>query len=636
MSRLAAVSALIAAAALVGAGSAAAAAPTATTGPVTSVAATTATVSGSVNPNGTATSWYVEYGPSTSYGSKTSAASAGSGTSSMPVSGSLSGLKPGTSYHYRIVATSSGGIAHGSDGLLTTAAAPQATTGGTSNVTPTGATLNGEVNPSNRATTWYFEYGTSTSYGTKTAAKDAGSGGSPVAVSAAVTGLTTGRTYHYRLVATSDAGTNHGVDRTFAPVATPAVTTKPASSIGDSFATLNGTVNPNGETTTAYFEYGTTTGYGSKSPAKSAGSGRSTTNVGIGVSGLAPGTTYHVRLVATNATGTTAGADPAFTTTGAPAVRTGSATGVGETSAALTGTVDSRGHSTTWYFQYGPTAAYTLRTSSRSQSSSSGARAVSEAIAGLTAGTVYHFRVVATNSVGTSYGADSAFTTAGPAVSVGASAPAVVAHRPVTLSGRVANGRPNESVVVFAQRYGGGSFAAVATVLSDAGGSWSLTVRPLIATTYKGVWNGSTSATVTVGVRPAVSIRTLSRLRFATHVSGAHSFAHRTVQLQRRLSGGGWRTIARRRLDSGSSTVFRRSPPRSLDAPCRFQREPGGRGLCRRLQPHHLGAQTLSPSREAHLGTRRCVSWIPALRGPSGSPHELHSARHRTPSRRPS
>ena len=62
MSRFAAVAATLTAAALVGAAAAAAAAPAATTGPVTSMGATTATVSGSVNPNGSSTSWYVEYG----------------------------------------------------------------------------------------------------------------------------------------------------------------------------------------------------------------------------------------------------------------------------------------------------------------------------------------------------------------------------------------------------------------------------------------------------------------------------------------------------------------------------------------------------------------------------------------------
>src|SRR5881392_76118 len=66
-----------------------AAAPTATTGPVSSVTATTATVTGTVNPNGSATTWFFEYGTSTGYGSRTSTHSAGSGTSGRDVSTSL-------------------------------------------------------------------------------------------------------------------------------------------------------------------------------------------------------------------------------------------------------------------------------------------------------------------------------------------------------------------------------------------------------------------------------------------------------------------------------------------------------------------------------------------------------------------
>jgi hypothetical protein len=552
--------AALAGAALVGAGLAAAAtAPTATTGPVTAVGPTTATVSGSVNPNGTATTWYVEYGTSTSYGSKTASASAGSGTTSVAVSPTLSGLTPGTSYHYRVVATSSAGTGQGADGLLTTSSAPQVVTGSASGVTATSATLNGTENPTYRATTWYFEYGTSTSYGTKTAAKSAGSGTSQVSVTAQVTGLTSGRTYHFRLVATSDAGTSRGADETFLPSAAPSVTTGTASSIKDTSATLRGTVNPTGQATTAYFEYGTSTSYGTKSAVKSVGSGTGSTSVSIAVAGLAPGTTYHVRLVASNATGTTTGGDQTFTTTGPPGVHTTPATGVSSNAATLTGSVDSRGHSTSWYFQYGPTAGYGERTSTRSQSSSVGARSVSETIAGLTAGTAYHFRLVATNSSGTSYSADAVFTTTGPAVSISASATTVVHRTAVRLSGRVASGRANESVVVYAQRFGGGSFATVATVLTDAGGTWSLTVRPTIGTTYKGIWNGSTSFTVAVGVRPAVSLRSLPRQRFATHVTAARSFAGRIVQLQRRLPDGRWRTIARAHLDRGSNAVFRPS-----------------------------------------------------------------------------
>src|SRR5207237_9024105 len=176
-------------------------------------------------------------------------------------------LTPGTSYHYRVVATSSAGTSRGADGLLTTSAAPQASTGAAGSVTPTSATLTGTVNPSGRATTWFFEYGTSTSYGSKTPAKDAGSGTSPLAVSAQVTGLTTGRVYHFRLVATSDAGTSRGSDATFTTAVAPTVTTKSASSVRDSTATLSGTVNPNGQATTAYFEYGTSASYGTKTAA---------------------------------------------------------------------------------------------------------------------------------------------------------------------------------------------------------------------------------------------------------------------------------------------------------------------------------------------------------------------------------
>lgn len=565
MIRFAATCAALVLAALAAAGSAlTATAPSATTGPVTAVGATTATVSGIVNPNGVATSWYVEYGTSTSYGSKTSATSAGSGTSSVAISASLTGLSPGTTYHYRVVATSSAGTGQGADGLLTTSAAPQVVTGSASSVTATSATLNGTVNPGNRATTWYFEYGTSTSYGTKTPTKDAGSGTSAIAVSAPVTGLHGGTTYHFRLVATSDAGTSRGSDQTFVASAPPAVTTSSASGIGDTSATLRGTVIPNGQSTTVYFEYGTSTGYGSKSSARSVGSGTGSTSVSISVSGLAPGTTYHFRLVATNAAGTTAGGDQAFATTGPPAVRTGAAASVTMTAATLTGSVDSRGHSTSWYFQYGTSTAYGLRTPTRSQSSASGERSVSEAVGGLTAGTVYHFRLVATNHRGTSYGADSAFTTAGPAITVAASSPTVVHGGAVRLTGKVATGRSNETVTVYAQRYGNGSFVAIATVLTNGSGTWTISVRPTIATTYKGVWNGSHSATVTVGVRPALSLGARPNHRYATHVTAARSFAGRIVQLQRRLPDGRWLTVARARLDSRSSAVFHPSLGRGL------------------------------------------------------------------------
>jgi hypothetical protein len=554
--RILSVTLLCACAVLVPAGVAAAAtAPTATTGPVTSTAPTTATVSGSVNPQGTATTWYVEYGTSTTYGAKTSSVSAGAGTSATPVSASLTALKPGTTYHYRFVATSTAGTGRGADGILTTSSLPAAVTGSASAVTTTSATLNGTVDPSGRPTTWYFEYGTSASYGTKTPVKDAGSGTGATAVAAAVTGLKTGRTYHVRLVATNDAGTSRGSDQSFLTSAAPVVATKAASSVKDTTATLNGSVNPNGQATNVYFEYGTSTGYGTKTPVVSAGSGTAAKSMSAAVSGLTGGATYHFRVVAVNATGTTAGADGTFATAGKPVPRTGTPSSVTGTSATLTGTVDPDGHTTSWYFEYGTTTRYGTKTASHDAGSSLGAKPVSVPVNGLTPGIGYHVRLVASSSAGTVYGADVAFSTAGPAVTIAASSSTAIYRHRVTIHGRVSSRQANVSIGLFAARVAGGSFTSVATVLTGADGTWSFVVRPAIATTYK-VLYGSGSAVTTLSVRPAVSLASRGSGRFSTHVAGIRSFAHKIVQLQRHRLDGRWVTISRNRLNSRSTAVF--------------------------------------------------------------------------------
>ena len=95
----------------------------------------------------------------------------------------------------------------------------------------------------------------------------------------------------------------------------PTVTTNSASSVTSSSATLNGTVNPNGEATTYYFEYGVDTSYGSTTSSSSAGSGTSAVSVNAPISGLISDTTYHYRLVATNIQGTSYGDDKTFSTT---------------------------------------------------------------------------------------------------------------------------------------------------------------------------------------------------------------------------------------------------------------------------------------------------------------------------------
>jgi hypothetical protein len=102
------------------------------------------------------------------------------------------------------------------------AAGPTATTGTASEVTPTSATLSATVNPNEETvSTCRFEYGPTTSYGkTASCSPSPGSGGSPVAVSASLGGLTVDSTYHFRISATGERGTNTGADDTFTTLAT--------------------------------------------------------------------------------------------------------------------------------------------------------------------------------------------------------------------------------------------------------------------------------------------------------------------------------------------------------------------------------------------------------------------------------
>lgn len=100
------------------------------------------------------------------------------------------------------------------------AAPPSATTGSPSSVGQSSATVNGTVNPNGQSTTYYFKYGTATTYGLQTTPAGAGSGTGNVAVHAALDGLSPNTTYHYQLVATSSAGTSNGPDETFTTTTT--------------------------------------------------------------------------------------------------------------------------------------------------------------------------------------------------------------------------------------------------------------------------------------------------------------------------------------------------------------------------------------------------------------------------------
>ncbi len=307
--------------------------PSVVTGSVSGVSQSGATLAGSVNPNGgSVSSCVIEYGTSLpSVTSVSCSPSPGGGTSAVSVSALAGGLSADTTYEYRVVATNAGGTSTGSPESFTTLPnPPTVVTGAASGVSQTSATLNATVNPNGaEVSECELEYGTTVSYGhSAPCSPSPGSGHSPVAVSASLTGLTSNTTYHFRIVATNPGGTSKGTDETFkTPPNPPTVTTETASSITQTTATLNATVNPNGaEISECKFEYGAaalyelTKSYESSVPCSSLPlSGDTPVEVSAPVMGLTASTAYDFRVSATNAAGTSKGEDQTFTTQAAPA-----------------------------------------------------------------------------------------------------------------------------------------------------------------------------------------------------------------------------------------------------------------------------------------------------------------------------
>ena len=228
--------------------------PAATTEGASEVTFDTAALHGTVVPGGVEaasdTSWCFEYGaggrPGYNLGSLPQpAGDAGQGTGGVPVSLHLTGLLPGSTYRYRLVAvnwlgmglgstacgTEGGQEADGAEELLTTPItlpAPLVVTGAASGVSQNAATISGTVDPQGLRTTYEFQVGIDTSYGVQIFGA-AGEGSEPQPVSLTLPYLQPGTTYHYRLVAINSGGTSYGADATFTtPVFPTAVLSAPA------------------------------------------------------------------------------------------------------------------------------------------------------------------------------------------------------------------------------------------------------------------------------------------------------------------------------------------------------------------------------------------------------------------------
>jgi DNA-binding beta-propeller fold protein YncE len=190
---------------------------------------------------------------------------------------------------------------------------------------PTSVTLNGTVGPDAvQLSDCHFDYGASKSYGQVApcvpAATSIPADSNEHAVSAAITGLSTDTTYYYRLQASNVNGTNTGEvtqEREFTTYG-PGIHGLWASDVASTSATLSATIDPAGDPTTYYFQYGTSNAYGTDVPAapgSALGSGDGDQGVSIHLQGLQSDTTYHYRVVAVGGLGVVVeGADHTFKT----------------------------------------------------------------------------------------------------------------------------------------------------------------------------------------------------------------------------------------------------------------------------------------------------------------------------------
>ena len=404
----------------------------------------------------------------------------GAGGTSTPYSQAVGGLSAGTTYYYCAIATSPEGTAFGAVLSFTTLAAAPSVATGSAAVLPGGAAvLNGSAHPRGDATTGWFRYSTTSpgtcndTFGTRAPASGGtslGAGTVPASFSEGITGLARGTTYYFCAIAANSVGTSFGDVVAFTTADAPAVTSEAATEVTSTGAVLNGTANPHLAATTGWFRYAAANPgacndtFGTRAPASGGaalGAGSTPASYAEAVTGLAPGATYYFCAIAANSEATSFGEVLSFTALASPpTVTTSPPTGVLGGSAVLHASADPHGDATTGWFRYGTTDPGACNDTFGARAPASGGVtlgsgvdpvAYAETLSTLTAGTVYYYCAVASNSLGMSFGEVVSFSPGAIAPAVTTRAASAIGGSGATIAG---SANPNGSQTAGWFRYG--------------------------------------------------------------------------------------------------------------------------------------------------------------------------------------
>ena len=393
-----------------------------------------ATLEGFVNPENQETTYHLQYATDSAFTENVKTLAFGVSApglgSAQPVGPADLGvtLTPSTTYYYRVIAKNATGETQGPTQHFETLTAQKPSLQGehTGLLTAPETTIEGELDPNYQAiTNCEVQYALQ---GTGFAAPEVvgcqannppedtfGEGAGFVPLIATLTSLQPGASYEYRILASNNTGTEEGAVQTFTVPPRPLLTVGQAQSVTRTTATLPGTVNPAGLETTYHYEYGTTTSYGGNAPSIkgiSAGSGTEAVPAPVGISGLVPATTYHYRLVASNADGTTESTDKTFTTAPRtpPTASTGEASNITLTTATVAGTINPEGLETSYELDLGSDTTYGTSIYGEAGSGDTPTE-ITVPLQNLEPGSTYHYLIVAINSDGRTPGTDRTFTT---------------------------------------------------------------------------------------------------------------------------------------------------------------------------------------------------------------------------------